>query len=34
MEGLMFVFTLGLIVSVSMAIWFNTKSGQRWTDIL
>ena len=34
MDGLMFVFTLGLIISGSMVIWFNTKSGQKWIDSL
>jgi len=34
MEGLMFVFSLGLIISSSFAIWLNTKSGQKWIDNL
>ena len=34
MEGLMFVFSLGLIISSSFAIWINTKSGQKWIDNL
>ena len=34
MEGLMFVFSLGLIISSSFAIWLNTKSGQKWIDEL
>lgn len=34
MEGLMFVFSLGLIISASFAICLNTKSGQKWIDEL
>ena len=34
MEGLMFVFSLGLIIISSFAIWLNTKSGQKWIDEL
>ena len=34
MEGLMFVFSLGLIISSSFAIWLNTKSGQKRIDEL
>ena len=33
-DGLMFVFTLGLVFSGGMAIWLNTKSGQKWIDSL
>ena len=29
MDGLMFIFSLGLIISSSFAIWLNTKSGQK-----
>lgn len=34
MELLTFVFTIALLVGGGMAIWFNTKSGQRWIDSL
>lgn len=34
MEGLMFIFSLGQIISSSFAIWLNTKSGQKWIDNL
>ena len=34
MDGLMFIFSLGLIISSSFAIWLNTKSGQKWIDEL
>ena len=34
MDGLMFIFSLGLIISSSLAIWSYTKSGQKWIDEL
>lgn len=34
MDGLMFIFSLGLIISACFAIWLNTKSGQKWIDEL
>lgn len=34
MDGLMLIFSLGLIISSSFAIWLNTKSGQKWIDEL
>ena len=34
MELLTFVFTIALLVGGGMAIWLNTKSGQRWIDSL
>ena len=34
MDLLTFVFLLGLLISGGMAIWFNTKSGQKWIDNL
>ena len=34
MDGLMFIFSLGLIISSSFAIRLNAKSGQKWIDEL
>lgn len=34
MELLTFVFAIALAIGLSMAIWFNTKSGQKWIDNL
>ena len=34
MDGLMFIFSLGLIIRRNFAIWINTKSGQKWIDEL
>ena len=34
MDGLMFIFSLGAVISASFAIWLNTKSGQKWIDEL
>ena len=34
MDLLTFVFSLGFIISWGMAIWLNTKSGQKWIDNL
>lgn len=34
MELLTFVFAIALVIGLGMAIWFNTKSGQKWIDEL
>jgi len=34
MELLTFVFAIALAIGLGMAIWFNTKSGQKWIDDL
>lgn len=34
MELLTFVFAIALAIGLGMAIWFNTKSGQKWIDEL
>ena len=34
MELLTFVFAIALLIGLGMAIWFNTKSGQKWIDSL
>lgn len=34
MELLTFVFVIALAIGLGMAIWFNTKSGQKWIDNL
>lgn len=34
MELLTFVFAIALEIGLGMAIWFNTKSGQKWIDEL
>jgi hypothetical protein len=34
MELLTFVFAIALLIGLGMAIWFNTKSGQKWIDNL
>lgn len=34
MELLTFVFAIALLIGLGMAIWFNTKSGQKWIDEL
>ena len=34
MELLTFVFAFALAIGLGMAIWFNTKSGQKWIDDL
>ena len=34
MELFTFVFAIALAIGLGMAIWFNTKSGQKWIDEL
>ena len=34
MELLTFVFAIALAIGLVMAVWFNTKSGQKWIDSL
>lgn len=34
MELLTFIFAIALLIGLGMAIWFNTKSGQKWIDNL
>lgn len=34
MELLTFIFAIALVIGLGMAIWFNTKSGQKWIDSL
>ncbi len=34
MDLLTFIFSIALAISCGMAIWFNTKSGQKWIDSL
>ena len=29
-----FIFSIALAIGCIMAIWFNTKSGQKWIDSL
>lgn len=31
---LTFIFSIALAIGLGMAIWFNTKSGQKWIDNL
>lgn len=33
-DMLTFIFSFALVVGLIPAIWFNTKSGQRWIDSL
>lgn len=34
MEGFALVMCIGAVIGTSLAIWFNTKSGQKWIDSL
>ncbi len=34
MDLLTFIFSIALAISCGLAIWFNTKSGQKWIDSL
>ena len=34
MEGFALVMCIGAVIGISLAIWSNTKSGQRWIDNL
>ena len=34
MDLLTFIFSIALAIGGSMAIWLNTKSGQKWIDNL
>ena len=34
MDLMTFIFSIALAVGTSLAIWFNTKSGQKWIDNL
>lgn len=34
MELMTYILGLGALIGISMAIWFNTKSGQKWIDNL
>ncbi len=34
MDLMTFIFTIALVIGGSMAVWFNTKSGQKWIDSL
>lgn len=33
-DMLTFIFSFALAVGLALAIWFNTKSGQKWIDNL
>ena len=33
-DMLTFIFSFALAIGLGMAIWFNTKSGQKWIDNL
>lgn len=33
-DMLAFIFSFALVVGLGLAVWFNTKSGQRWIDRL
>lgn len=33
-ENLAIMFSIALTIGLGMAIWFNTKSGQKWIDNL
>ena len=33
-DMLIFIFSFALAIGQGMAIWFNTKSGQKWIDNL
>jgi len=34
MEGFALVMCIDAVIGISLAIWSNTKSGQRWIDNL
>nr|DAT45187.1 MAG TPA: hypothetical protein [Caudoviricetes sp.] len=34
MDLMTFIFSIALAIGGGMAIWFNTKSGQKWIDSL
>ena len=34
MQVMTFIFAIALVVSLTIAFWFNTKAGQRWIDNL
>ena len=33
-DMLTFIFSFALVVGLVLALWFNTKSGQKWIDNL
>lgn len=34
MDLMTFIFSIALVIGCGMAVWLNTKSGQRWIDNL